>query len=307
MGMLRASATAAIVLALVGCSGGSTTSQTSNTSNTSYPACPVDPISVVVTTNVWGSVADQLAGACANISTVVSSPATDPHDFEPTAATSSAFSSAALVIQNGLGYDAWATRILDSLGTSAPPDLNLGETVGLTDGANPHIWYSPEYVNQSAAAVTSEFKKLLPAASGYFDEQAKAFEVALQPYHELVASIRSSYSGTKIGTTESVFFYMAQATGLVIATSDGYLQAIDNDSEPSAGDVAAFRSQLTDRQVKALVLNVQTQSALAEQLRQVAEQSGVPVVKVTETLTPEGATFEAWQVAQLEELSHALR
>ena len=68
---------------------------------------------------------------------------------------------------NGLGYDSWATKITDSLGSSAPPVLNLGTAVGLKPGANPHIWYSPDYVESSAKAITEQLSSALPEAKDY--------------------------------------------------------------------------------------------------------------------------------------------
>ena len=37
-----------------------------------------------------------------------------------------------------------------------------------------------------------------------------------------------------------------------------------------------------------------------------AEKAGIPVVGVSETLTPVEATFENWQMAQLKALANAL-
>lgn len=269
------------------------------------PGCPVTPIDIVVTTNVWGNIADQLAGTCANLNVVITSPTADPHDFEPTAATSAAFSSAKFVVMNGLGYDSWATKITDSLGSSAPPVLNLGTAVGLKPGANPHIWYSPDYVESSAKAITEQLSSALPEAKDYFATQAATFEQALTDYRGEVAAIRSAHAGTKIGATETVFVYMADATGLQITTPPGFMRASADDSEPTASDVATFRQQLSDGTDQVLIFNAQTAGGLPAQMRTTAEQNNVPVVTVTETL-PVGDSFQVWQVRQLQALNSAL-
>ncbi|MGV1037832.1 MAG: metal ABC transporter solute-binding protein, Zn/Mn family [Candidatus Nanopelagicales bacterium] len=292
-----------LVAALAACGDSNTGS---GTAQTSAPACPVSPIEVVVTTNVWGSVADQLAGTCANLNVVITSPTADPHGFEPTAATSAAFAGAKLVVMNGLGYDSWATKITESLGSSAPPVLDLGSAVGLKPGANPHIWYSPDYVERSAKAITEQLSNALPTAKEYFATQAVTFEQALAPYREEVAKIRAAHAGTKIGATETIFVYMADATGLQITTPPGFMRASADDSEPSASDVATFRQQLSNGTDSALIFNAQTAGGLPAQMRATAEQNNVPVVTVTETLTPEGDTFQAWQLRQLQALNSAL-
>lgn len=261
---------------------------------------------VVVTTNVWGSVVDQLVGTCANVSTVITNSAADPHDFEPTAATSASFADAQLVVMNGLGYDEWANKIVKSLGASAPPVLNLGQALGLKTGVNPHIWYSPTYVTDSAKNITARMKEVNSGAAAYFDTQASTFATALQPYLDKVAAIKSQFGGTKIGATETVFDYMAQATGLVITTPPGFIKAIATESEPSAKDVGTFREQLSNGTDKVLIYNSQTQGGLTTQMRATAEANNVPVVDVTESLNPPDATFQAWQLAQLNSLATAL-
>lgn len=294
-------AVSAMLLAACGSSGESQTATSS-----AAPACPTTPVNVVVTTNVWGSVVDQLVGTCANVSTVITNSAADPHDFEPTAQTAASFADAQLVVVNGLGYDEWANKIVKSLGNSAPPVLNLGQELGLSTGVNPHIWYSPDYVTRSATNITDQMKTTSPAAAAYFDGQAVTFASALQPYLAKVSSIKEQFKGTKIGATETVFDYMAQATGLVITTPPGFIKAIATESEPSAKDVGIFREQLANGTDQVLIYNSQTEGGLTTQMRSVAEANNVPVVDVTESLNPSTATFQAWQLAQLDSLNAAL-
>ena len=300
----RLAAAAALVtaatLALTAC-GSNSNPAASDTST-----CPTTPINVVVTTNVWGNITDQLAGACANVVTVITSPTADPHDFEPTSQTSDSFAKADLAIMNGLGYDAWATKIVNSLGSQAPKVINLGQDVGLKPGDNPHIWYSPTYVQDSAKNITNGLKGKSEAAAAYFDGQSKSFEESLKPYLDEVAAIKSAHSGAKVTATESVFDYMAQATGLDMITPKAYLDAVANESDPSAQAVQEFNNQLNSKQVKAFIFNTQTDGSLPTQLKNLAEKNGVPVVNVTETLTPEGASFQQWQLTQLQALNKAL-
>lgn len=298
---LLASATVA-VLALAGCTGPPGGSSASG----GGASCPATPVKVVVTTNVWASVVDQLSGPCAEVVTIVSSPTGDPHDFEPTAATAATFDAADVAVMNGLGYDSWAQRIVDSLGSSAPQVINLGEVVGLRVGDNPHIWYSPTYVEQSAAAVTKVLESQAPAATANFERQATAFTSALQPYLAAVAGIKQRFAGTAIGATESLFDYMAQACGLNITTPVGFRNAESSGAEPTPQDVQTVRRQLSDGTDLALIYNLQTDGSLPQQLRVIAAANGVPVVEITETLVPAGATFQEWQLAQLNELSNAL-
>ncbi len=55
-----------------------------------------------------------------------------------------------------------------------------------------------------------------------------------------------------------------------------------------------------------LIYNVQTEGSVPQQIRAAAEQAGVPVVEVTETVPPGTDSFVTWQVDQLTALAEAL-
>jgi zinc/manganese transport system substrate-binding protein len=97
---------------------------------------------------------------------------------------------------------------------------------------------------------------------------------------------------------------MADALGLVMRNSRFQL-AVMNGTEPGASTIAAFERDLRHRAVKALLYNTQTGEALAARMRRIADEAGVPVVAMTETLPP-GKTYEQWMLSQLDALDRAL-
>jgi len=54
------------------------------------------------------------------------------------------------------------------------------------------------------------------------------------------------------------------------------------------------------------VYNRQNATPDVQRLTSAARRNGIEIVTVTETLVPTGATFQAWQVRQLEALRRAL-
>ncbi|HEY7630650.1 MAG TPA: zinc ABC transporter substrate-binding protein [Thermoleophilaceae bacterium] len=48
------------------------------------------------------------------MTSLIHNPATDPHDYEPTPSDARAMAEAQLAIVNGVGYDPWATKLLDA-------------------------------------------------------------------------------------------------------------------------------------------------------------------------------------------------
>ncbi|MCZ2823357.1 MULTISPECIES: metal ABC transporter solute-binding protein, Zn/Mn family [unclassified Modestobacter] len=320
-------ATATLTLAACGASdaGAGTT-----TSAADAESCPGEVLDVVASVSQWGSIVEQLGGDCTNVTTVLASSAVDPHDYEATAADIAAFTDAELVVLNGADYDHWAADAVATL-DPAPAVVDAAEVVGIEGeehaeeegehaeeegehaeeghghgGVNPHLWYSPEYVQTVAGAVTEQLSELSPDAADHFAEQAEAWEADLQPYLDELESLQSSAAGRSYAATESVFQYTAEAIGLTDATPEGYRDAASNETDPAPGDVAAFEAALTDGSVDVLVYNSQTEGSVPEQLRAAAETAGVPVVEVTESAPDGEPSFVSWQLDQLQQLSNAL-
>src|SRR5437870_5372873 len=66
---------------------------------------------VVAAENVYGNIAAQIGGAHVAVTSIVTSPTADPHLFQPGTSTGLAVARASLVIENGLGYDAFITKL----------------------------------------------------------------------------------------------------------------------------------------------------------------------------------------------------
>ncbi|KUI05802.1 zinc ABC transporter substrate-binding protein [Mycobacterium sp. IS-3022] len=277
-------------------------------------ACPATPVDVVVSVDQWGDIVSELGGDCARVTTVLASSAVDPHDYEPAPSDAAKFEGAQLVVVNGGHYDEWAAKLAAGASPEAPvvDALAVGGATHDHEGeshdheVNPHAWYNPATVTAVADAVSARMRDLSPGAAGYFDERRTAFSQALKPYDQLIDSIRSGASGKSYAATETVFDDMGAALGLVNRTPRGYQVASANDSEPSPADLDAFLQLLADRGVDVLIYNVQTEGAVPQQLQAAAEQAGVPVVDITETMPPDTDSFQSWQVNQLTEVGEAL-
>jgi len=293
------------VLTLSACAAGGGTGPA--ISSAEPDACPGRVVDVAVSVAQWGDLVRTLGGACATVTTIISSAAIDPHDFEPGTAALAALSSADLVVLNGAGYDRWAQDAVATLDTG-PIVVSAAEVGGIPDqGADPHLWYSPHVVEQMSTAVSSAMTSLAGrAATDYLAQQAAAWTAKLQPYENAVRALRARASGRTFAATEPVFDRMAAAVGLTDVTPEGYRRASSNDSDPAPGDLTGFESALTDGSVDVLVYNRQTSGTLPEQLRRTAERAGVPVVEVSESPTDPGASFVPWQVGQLTQLSKVL-
>jgi zinc/manganese transport system substrate-binding protein len=263
-------------------------------------------LSVVVAENFWGSIAEQLGGSRVLVQTVVSDPNADPHEYESSANDARAFAAADLVILNGAGYDRWGQKLLAAGQGNHRRVLTIADALGRKEGDNPHFWYDPAAVVKVADRITSEYRQMDSSHAAYYDQQRAALTVAFKPLTDRVTEIRQRWIGSPIGATENVIAYLAAALGLNLITDPAFMQAVAEGNDPPAGAVASFQDQIARQQIRVLIYNVQTATAVTTDLRGRAEARGIPVVGVSETLRPEGASFQDWQLAQLVALEKAL-
>ncbi len=264
-------------------------------------------IVVVAAENFWGSIASQLGGSHVSETSIIANPNTDPHAYEPAATDARAIAAAQLVIVNGIGYDPWAPKLIAANPVQGRRTLTVGNVLGLKEGDNPHQWYSAAHVRQVIAAITAGYRQLDPADAAYFQRQQTTFETrSLARYNELIAQIKARYAGTPVGASESIVSPLADTLGLRMLTPYSFLRAISEGSEPTAQDKAAIDAQIKNRQIKVYIYNSQNATPdIAAQVKE-AEAEHIPVTTVTETLAPAGASFQQWQVTQLQQLESAL-
>jgi zinc/manganese transport system substrate-binding protein len=264
-------------------------------------------INVVAAEDFWGSIAAQLGGDHATVTSIVNNPQTDPHGYEPTPTDGRAIATAQYAILNGIGYDPWAPKLLDANPNPQRTALTVGDTLHLKDGDNPHRWYSPDDVHTVIDAITGDYKKIDPADAAYFDQQKQTYETqSLGQYTKLVDDIKTKYAGTPIGASESIVSPLAEGLGLKMLTPEPFLDAISEGSDPNAQDKATVDDQIKTKQIKVFVYNSQNSTPDVQALAGEAKAAGIPVVTVTETPDPGNATFQDWQTKQLQDLEQAL-
>jgi zinc/manganese transport system substrate-binding protein len=270
-------------------------------------SAPGNGVQVVAAENFWGSLAAQLGGTRVHVTSIITSPDADPHNYEPRSADARTMAGAQLAIVNGIGYDTWASRLIAANPVDGRVVLTVGDLVGLKPGDNPHQWYSPGTVQRVIDQIVSDYKRLDPKDGAYFDRQRRIVETRdLGRYHALIAQIRGRYGGTPVGASESIFAPLANALGLRLLTPPGFLTATSEGTDPTAADKQATDRQIAAKQIKVWVYNAQNTTPDVKRLNDEARAVGIPVATVTETLTPAGASFQDWQVRELDSLQRAL-
>ncbi len=268
------------------------------------PTAGAAPLRIVAAENFYGDVARQIGGGAVAVTSILSNPDQDPHEFEASPSTARALAEAQLVIYNGADYDPWAVKLLSASPFSSRVVIVAASLMHRRAGDNPHLWYAPATMPTLAAELARALARLDPARRADYARRLASFRRSLAPLDAKIAELRQKYSGTRVTATEPVFGYMADALGLVVR-NPGFQLAIMNDTEPSAADIAKFEKDLRSRAVKVLIYNSQTSDALTRRMRMIATDAGVPVVGVSET-EPRGKDYQEWMLSQLDALDRAL-
>jgi len=263
-------------------------------------------IQVVAAENFWGSLVSQLGGVHVQVTSVVSDPNADPHEYESNTSTARSFASADLIIQNGAGYDSWSDKLISAGIKSDCIVLNVADLLGKKNGDNPHFWYDPDYVNRTVAQMEADLISIDPAHSAYYEQQYTNLSVSLAAYQGKSAEIRQSYAGTRIAGTEDIVQYLANSTGLDLVSPLAFMQAVAEGNDPPAASIAQFQDQLQSGNVSVLVYNLQTVTPITEQMKSLATSNGIQTVGITETVQPPGMLFQDWMYSELVTLENAL-
>jgi zinc/manganese transport system substrate-binding protein len=261
-------------------------------------------IAVVAAENFYGDVAQQIGGDRVSVTNILSNPDQDPHLFEATPSAVREIAAAQLVVYNGADYDPWMERLLRVTPRPGRTVIVAADIVAKKAGDNPHLWYDPSTMPAIAAALAAAFSAADPAHKDDYAARLKVFLASLAPLDEKIAEIRNKYAGVTVGATEPIFGYMAAALHLNMRDQRFQL-AVMNDTEPSAGDVAAFESDLKTDQVRVMFYDTQVSDNMVTHLVNLARSFHIPVVGLTETCPP-GLSYQDWMLAQLDETEKTL-
>lgn len=298
---------------------------------------PADGPSIVASTNVYADIAEQVAADHATVESVISDPTADPHSYEASPADAAAVSTADLVVYNGAGYDAFVDRALANAdgvpvvratdeferatstavaGHSHAHDHGEGghdhahdhghasDPVEPGATTNEHVWFSLPTVSAVAEQIAEELAAIDAEHADEYRANADEFADALDPLTEQIAAI-GDRGPFDYAQTEPIGVHLFEAAHLHDLTPHGFLASVEDDTDPSAADLTTTLDLLRDHRVDFLAFNVQTETPVTARVRDAAENAGLVVVDLTETL-PDGDDYVTWMTGIVDDLTTAL-
>jgi zinc/manganese transport system substrate-binding protein len=285
----------AAALALLGGSAGAAATSASGT------------IVAVGAENEYANVISQIGGAYVTVSAIESNPNTDPHTFEASPSVAHLVSAARLVVQNGLGYDAYMNNIEAASPSSERKVIDVQKLLGLPDSTpNPHLWYEPATMPAVVRALVADLSALEPAHATYFKANATKFDDSLKPWYAALAAFAKRYPKTPVATTEPVGDYMLEAAGTVNMTPSPLQADIMNGVDPAPQAVSFQDALFSKHRVKVFVYNQQVTDSLTASFLAEAKHKGIPVVGVYETMPTPGYDYQSWMLAEITALRRAV-
>jgi zinc/manganese transport system substrate-binding protein len=257
--------------------------------------------------NEYANVISQIGGRYVQVSAIMSDPNTDPHTFEASPAVAQEVSRAQLVVQNGVGYDDFMSKIESASSNDRRHVIDVQQLEHLPDSApNPHLWYRPRTMPLVAHALVAGLSALQPGHAAYFKANGARFDASLQPWTQALRRFRRTYPGVAVATTEPVADYLLQAAGIDNLTPFSMQADIMNGTDPAPQAVSLQNALLSDHRVKAFVYNQQVTDSVTQEFLTHARAAGVPVVGVYETMPTPGYDYQSWMLAELQALKRAI-
>jgi zinc/manganese transport system substrate-binding protein len=262
-------------------------------------------ISVVASTNVWGSVVAAVGGDRVSVRSLINDVSADPHAHPDQPQEAAELAGADLAVYNGGGYDDFFTKLIDATGTKARK-IDAFALSGYENGGNEHVFYDQTTVKKVADKIAADLGAVDPGQQKRYTANAKTFDTKVDAIAAQAERIGEARPGAKVVATEPVAHYLLDTAGLSDVTPAEFSEAVEEETDPPVSAVAETTGLISDKKVAVLVDNAQTETAVTDSLGDAAKKAGVPVVKVTETL-PRGVTdYVEWMTSEVAAFARAL-
>lgn len=255
----------------------------------------------------YADVIKQVGGRYVAVTSILDNPATDPHTFEASPSIAREISQAALIVQNGLGYDGFMNQLEQATSTASRRVVTVQSLLGKPDSTpNPHLWYDPATMPRVAREIAAQLGAIDPSHRSYFAANAARFVTSLTTWRTALATVASQHPGARVATTEPVADYLIEAAGLTNVTPWSFQEAVMKGSDPSPQDVATLQHLFKAHQATVFIYNQQVTDSLTTSFASLAKANRIPIVGVYEIMPTPGYDYQSWMVAETNAILAAL-
>lgn len=252
------------------------------------------PIKIVASTDVWGSVANLIAGDLASVDAIIYNVNQDPHSYELTARDQLMINNADIVIVNGGGYDDFMERAIAADPTPAVT-VNAFEASGTDSTRNEHIWYDVNQVGDVAAAIAVAVEAKEPKTTTAVESRVADFRKKISERKAQLNALRAH--SKKVLLTEPLIGYLVAAAGYQNLTPVEFSKAVEEERDVPPIVLADVMKLIKAGGVDAIYVNSNTQTAQINSLLSLNPKTpnykfGELLNQSPDTLQYEGGYFE---------------
>jgi len=254
-------------------------------------------VNVVASFSILGDMVREIGADRVQVTTLVGRNA-DPHSYEPTPEDVQALTRAQLLVSNGLGFEAWIPRLVESSGFAGTQmeasrgvqvrHLQQGEVLDAgrkesrpahgqaghdhehdhddhsVGSVDPHAWQDLSNGMIYARNIAQALAHVQPADSAYFRQRATNY---IEKMKKLDAEVKQALAAVPeekrtVITSHDAFGYFQQAYGIRFISIAG----VSNEAEPSAQELAAIIDQARKQKVAGVFVERSTNPKLAQQI-----------------------------------------
>jgi zinc/manganese transport system substrate-binding protein len=249
------------------------------------PACQPQPATsglpvVMATETFLGDIARNIAGSRITVETLL--PVTvDPHEYQPKPQDVTRLAGAQVLIVNGLGYETWLQKTLDSLGgqrqviTATNGIAPAPDPTGVHPQGDPHMWMNPLDTINYVTQIRDGLILADPAGKDIYTQNAAAYISRLQALDQWVKDQVSQLPVDKrlLVTNHDALGYFASAYNFKIIGA--VIPSVTTDASPSAQQLAGLINTIRSSGAPAIFLDIGENQTLAQQI---ASETGIKVI-----------------------------
>jgi len=260
---LRVSVGAVLALVLAGC-----TPVSSPDANDNRPL-------VVTTFTVIADMVEQVGGDRVRVESITRV-GSEIHGYEPTPGDLLRADGADLIIDNGLGLEAWFEQFLSNIDVPRVVASEGIEPIAIAgserNAPNPHAWMSPLAAERYITNIRDALIELDPAGKTEFTQRADDYIAELRLVaDELRAAVEQLPDSRRaLVTCEGAFSYLARDLGL----DEAYIWPVNAEQQATPKRVAATIDFVRERDVPAVFCET---TVASDPMQQVSESTGAPL------------------------------
>ncbi|BCJ89763.1 metal ABC transporter substrate-binding protein [Terrihabitans soli] len=259
-----------------------------------------EKVPVVASFSILGDFVQNIGGERVAVTTLVGADG-DAHVYAPKPSDAKAVAEAKLVFINGIGFEGWMERLVESSGSKAEIVTASNGIATIAFGGeaehddhggghthehgekeahddhdhgelDPHAWQSVANAMAYVGNIRDALIKADPAGKADYEANAASYLAKLDA---LDAEVRTTIAalpadGRTIITSHDAFGYFAKAYGIEVVAPQG----VSTEAEPTAKQVASLIRQIRAEKVRAIFVENITDPRM---IKRIAEESGAKI------------------------------